>query len=175
MKLNIILTAVFLLLFLISPAVAQQIYTWTDEKGVLHMTNEPPPKNVEVDNVIPYKERSPAEERRIQRQQASQQQTHTKRRQQDELETVRRRARQAEEEAQEAILKADKVYQESLQTVDKFNKSRRKRKQFRKQIQRAKDEADAAQAEAKAAVERAEQAAEEVREAEKEARKKSVN
>ena len=171
MKIVISLTAVLLTFFFISPAVAQQIYTWTDEKGVLHMTNEPPPQNVKVDKVTPYKERSPAEERQIERRHKQQQQANIRRQQQDELEAVQLRARQAEEEAQEAIRKADDVYQQSLRTIEKYNNYKSRRKQFKKRIQKAKDEADAAQAEAKAAAERAKQAAEAAQIAKREARK----
>jgi len=34
---------------------ADQIYTWTDENGNLHITQTPPPKHAKLDNVVTYK------------------------------------------------------------------------------------------------------------------------
>lgn len=34
---------------------ADQIYTWTDENGNLHITQTPPPKHAKLDNVMTYK------------------------------------------------------------------------------------------------------------------------
>jgi hypothetical protein len=34
----------FLLIFLCPPAMSEQVYTWIDESGVKHFTNDPPPE-----------------------------------------------------------------------------------------------------------------------------------
>ena len=37
---------------------ADRMYTWTDDQGVVHITQEPPPSRTKVDNVIHYKPQS---------------------------------------------------------------------------------------------------------------------
>ena len=46
---------------------AQQIYTWTDENGVTHLTDKAPPKNARVEDVTKYKEKTPQEQDAIER------------------------------------------------------------------------------------------------------------
>ena len=170
MKTHTTLTAFFLTLFFISPVAAGKIYTWTDEKGVVHMTNEPPPKNIKVDKVTSYKEEAPREEDQIEREINRQDQELLKYRKQREAEAARMKAIQAEKDAQAAVQRADEVYKQSMETIEIYTKkNKRHRKQFRKKIERAKTNAQAAQAEAKAAVERSEEAAKAAEAAEKEA------
>ncbi len=46
---------------------AQQIYTWTDENGITHITDQAPPKKARVQDVIKYKEKTPQEQEAIER------------------------------------------------------------------------------------------------------------
>ena len=44
------------LIFLANAALsADKLYTWTDENGNLHITQNPPPKNAKLDDVMTYK------------------------------------------------------------------------------------------------------------------------
>ena len=46
---------------------AQKLYTWTDESGVLHITDHPPPQKAQLEEVVTYKERTPEEQNAIER------------------------------------------------------------------------------------------------------------
>ena len=45
-----------------APLSADQIYTWTDENGNLHITQTPPPEHAKLNNVMTYK---PLPERQV--------------------------------------------------------------------------------------------------------------
>lgn len=52
---------VVLLLFIpilacVSVLNGEETYTWTDEKGIIHITDKPPPQNVKLKDTIKYKE-----------------------------------------------------------------------------------------------------------------------
>ncbi len=64
----LIATAVVLFsLFTASLLGAQKVYTWTDENGVLHITDHPPPQKAQLEEVVTYKERTPEEQKAIER------------------------------------------------------------------------------------------------------------
>ena len=63
-KLSVVL---LLILFAGSNLGAQKLYTWTDEKGVLHITDNPPPKRARIKDVTKYREKTPQEIDAIQR------------------------------------------------------------------------------------------------------------
>ena len=42
------------MLVLVSPAVAGEVYTWTDADGNIHITDRPPKDSTQVDSVIRY-------------------------------------------------------------------------------------------------------------------------
>jgi hypothetical protein len=44
---------------------ADQLYTWTDAKGNLHITQHPPPQNAKTQDVMDYKPQTEAEIRKI--------------------------------------------------------------------------------------------------------------
>ena len=50
-----------------SPRSAQKLYTWTDENGILHITDHPPPQRAQIEEVVTYKERTPEEQQAIDR------------------------------------------------------------------------------------------------------------
>jgi hypothetical protein len=50
-----------MLFFLHAELVADKLYTWTDEKGVVHISKDPPPKNTKIDDVMNYKPETEAE------------------------------------------------------------------------------------------------------------------
>jgi len=45
---------------------ADRLYTWTDEKGNLHITEHPAPKNAKTKNVMTYQPRTEAQIQKIQ-------------------------------------------------------------------------------------------------------------
>ena len=54
-----------LLFFVNTELSADKLYTWTDEKGNLHITETPPPKNARTKDVMTYKPQTEAQIRKI--------------------------------------------------------------------------------------------------------------
>ena len=138
---------------------AQKLYTWTDEKGVLHITNQPPPKSAKVKDVTTYKEKTPQELDATQLETEKLRQKYKKEEQIERARQAELQAREADERAKEAMQEAQEVYEYNREYVRKLSTTREKRKQFRKKIQRLKNEAEVSQAKAQAAVQQAEEAA----------------
>ena len=44
----------FVLLMFLKPALAGEVYRWTDEDGNIHITDRPPQDSTQVESVIPY-------------------------------------------------------------------------------------------------------------------------
>ncbi len=161
-----ILSIVFLIAISAAPHLyAQQIYTWTDENGVMHITDQPPPQQVIVEDVTKYKEKTPQEQDAIEREIEKLRQSNER---QDKIDVAQRAevaARQAEKQAQEAVENAREETQENQEYVRRLSNRSWKRRKFRKRIERIKIETEATQAEAQAEVEQAEGAAQKAREA----------
>ena len=57
--------AIILLFFATAELLADKLYTWTDEKGILHITEQPPPKNAKNMDVMTYQPQTEAQIRKI--------------------------------------------------------------------------------------------------------------
>lgn len=153
------LTTVFLLAILLATdPCAQQIYTWTDENGVTHLSDHAPPKNTNVKEVLNYKQKTPQEqaalEHRIEQERKSiQRQNQTDAAQRAELE-----ARKAEKRAREAVEKAEEELRDNQKYVRKLSTRKWKRRKVRKKVERIAIETEASQAEAQSALKQAETA-----------------
>lgn len=152
---------------------AQKLYTWTDENGVVHLADQPPPETDRVENVevIKYEEKTPQELEAIQHKKES---LRRKLDREEQIEKARRaeiQAREAEERAQEAVQKAQEEYEYNKEYIRRLTNTRNKRRKFRKRADRLKAETEASQAEAKAALEQAEEAVQKARTAAEEAQK----
>lgn len=165
-----IATAILLLsLFTVSHLGAQKIYTWTDENGVLHITEQPPPKSAKVEDVMTYKEKTPAELEAMQREKDAIRREFERQEQVDQAQAARLKANQAEEQAKQTKETAEEEFEYNKEYIKQLSSTKQKRKQFRKRIERLKKETEESFAEAKSAAEQAEeakQAAEKAAEAE---------
>ena len=85
---------------------AQQIYTWTDENGVTHITDQPPPKEARVEDVIQYKEKTPQEEAAIERKIEALRKSNERQEKIDAAQRAEVSARKADKQAREAVAKA---------------------------------------------------------------------
>ncbi len=152
---------------------AQKLYTWTDENGVVHITDQPPPETDRIEDVevMKYDEKTPQEIEAIEHKKEN------LRRQFDREERIEKarqaeiQAREAEAKAQEALQQARKEFESNNEYIRRLTSTRNKRKQFRKRVDRIKTETEASQAEAQAAIEQAEDAAQKARTAFEEAQK----
>ncbi len=156
---------------------AQKLYTWTDENGVVHLADQPPPERDRVEDVevIRYEKKTPQEIEAIQHKKEN------LRRQLDRAERIEKarqaeiQAREAVEKAQEAAQQAQEEYEYNNEYIRRLTSTRNKRRQFRKRVDRIKTETEASQAEAEAALEQAEESAQKARIAVEEAQKDPGN
>jgi hypothetical protein len=150
---------------------AQQIYTWTDENGVTHISDQAPPNKAKIEDIIKYREKTPRELAEIEREKEALREKNERREKIDAAERAEAAAEEADKQAREAMEKAREETEINQEYVRKLSTRRWKRRKFRKRIERIKIETEATQAEAEAAVRQAEAAAKNAREAAEEARK----
>ena len=137
---------------------AQKLYTWTDENGVLHITEQPPPKSAKVENVMTYRKKTPEELAAIERRKEKIRREFERQEQLDQGQEAGLKAKQDEELAKKAKEKAEKEYNYNKEYIKRLSSTKRKRRQFRKKIERLKKETEQSFDEAKSAAEKAEEA-----------------
>ena len=91
-------------------AAAGKIYTWTDENGISHISEKPPPSNEKIDDVIEYTPRTTDEDRQTQEQR---QQFIEQSNVQVEISQAERRAKRTRRRADEARAKAERAQAEA--------------------------------------------------------------
>jgi hypothetical protein len=155
-KFMTIATAVFLLAGAAGSQAQQKVYTWTDDKGQLHITDHPPPVGATVEDVTTYRELSEAELEAIERRLEARRQEREREREQDRFQEMQMRAEKAREDARRAQQRAVDAEQEARRTYEIYGSTQEKRKQFRNRIQRAFDAAETARRQALQANEKAE-------------------
>jgi hypothetical protein len=173
MKPFIIGIGLFFALLIGSSLNAQKIFTWTDQNGVIHLSDQPPPekdraKDVEV---MKYEEKTPQEIEAIQSKKETLRQKLDKVEQIDKARQGEIQARKAEDQARQAMQKAQEEYEYNNEYIRRLTSTKNKRKKFRKRVNRIIEENEASRIEAKEAVERAEKAVQRARKAAEEARK----
>ena len=144
----------------------RNIYTWTDERGNLHMTDEPPPPDAKIKEVETYRDKTPQEIESIENEQERKAERRRTEDLRDEAEKARRDAAAAEKKAIAATEQAQALTREAQEYVRRFGNTPERRKQFKYKIQEKKNEALAAQdaaLEARAMADQAKQKAREIR------------
>ena len=158
MRIFIVPVIMLFSLYAVSMLSAQRLYTWTDENGILHITEQPPPDRAKVKDVVTYKEKTPAELEAIERRKNKAQQEFDRYRQNQNERAAQFKAKEAEENAQKARAQAEKDYEKNKAYVDELSNRRWKRKKFRKRIDRLREETEESFVEAKSAAQQAEEA-----------------
>lgn len=131
------------------------VYTWTDARGNVHITDTPPPEQGRVQDVI----QPPAGAA------GTPQPARTTRKapewtRQAEAESAVLRAREAETEAQEAVRRADEQSRYAIEYRKRFSNSPERRENFKYKIRAEEEKAEALRLEALKAVDRARAASE---------------
>jgi hypothetical protein len=164
MKCTVWVAALVLSILAAAPARAQStVYTWTDARGNLHITDEPPPGNASLKDVVESFPPSPAEVRQNELQRQRQSEKRQEEQRSATVEEALRRAREADAEAQQAIQRADEQAQQALDYRKRFGNTPSRREQFKYKIRQEEQKAEDARAEAQKAIDRAKAAAEEAR------------
>ena len=156
--------AVVCLLTLLSPLNAQTtLYTWTDAKGRVHITDTPPPPDAKIKDVVQQPELAPAETRQLQDPQKRRVEARQDEQRSTEVEEALRRAREADDQARAAVQRAEEQTQQALDYRKRFGNTPSRRQEFKYKIRAEEEKASQSQAEAQRAVERAKALSEEAR------------
>jgi hypothetical protein len=112
---------------------AEKLYTWTDEKGITHITDTPPPKNGTLKDVLQYKPKTEEEIREIQQKQATQRSNRKKENIVQNAQKAKETAKETKIQAAEAGKKAEEANQRALDFKKKvgFDKDRIKRNKYK--------------------------------------------
>lgn len=140
-----------------------KVYTWTDAKGKLHITDEPPPVEASLKDVVESPPVSPAEVRQSEQQRMRQGEKRLDELRRSEMEETLRRAREADQRAQEAIQRADEQTRQALEYRKRFSNTAERRENYKYKIRDEEQKAEAARTEAQKAIDQARAAAEEAR------------
>jgi hypothetical protein len=144
---------------------AEKIYTWTDEKGVTHITETPPPASARNADVIEYVPKTKKEETAIREEQQQADQLRQKDQIVAEAKDSRRKAEEARAKAIELKAAADQLFQQSeafktktSNTIRRWQKNKATRLKLEQQAAEAQQRAMAADEEADRLEKRAEEA-----------------
>ena len=156
MKSILICVTLFLLVAASSPAEAQnKVYTWTDAKGRVHITDTPPPADAKIKDVVEHTEPAPADARALQAPPQRRVEARQDEQRRTEAEEALRRAREADEQARAAVQRAEEQTQQALDYRKRFGNTPSRRQEFKYKIRAEEEKAIQSQAEAQRAVERA--------------------
>ena len=134
---------------------AAKIYTWTDAKGNLHMSEEPPPENAKIKDVVDYTpEAVEGNETREGSSEQGQDSPWIERKQQ-EARDARKQAETAAREARAAQEKANQAVQKANEYISTHNRNQYMRRAYKYEMRKVADEAKAAQEQARVATEKA--------------------
>lgn len=157
---------IFFFLAVTGPLSADEVYTWTDKDGDLHITDEPPPQDATVRNVIKYKPQPEKEIQEIQRQQQMRENAVDRKRKLEEAQNLDLEAQKAAEEAKTARDKADAAVKDAKEYIDTHDRNQYMRRAYKYEMKKKAGEANTAVDRANAAAEKARKAEEKAQRAE---------
>jgi len=149
---------------------AAEVYTWTDEDGNLHITQDPPPKKGKLKETMTYQPQSAAKDLEIERRQEAADEAAGGKQKSDELLKARAEAEQARKEAEIAAAKAEEAARMAKEYIETHNRNQYMRRVYQYQMEKAADDAKAAEERAKAAEQRAIEAEKKAQVAEEQAK-----
>jgi type IV secretory pathway VirB10-like protein len=149
---------------------ADQVYTWTDKDGNMHITAEPPPQNARVKDVIKYEPRPQETVTDAQQRPDSVAAAAPGEPESDDVRRARKRAEEARKEAEIASAKAAEATNAAQKYIETHNRNEYMRRAYQYQMRKAAEEAKAAQEQARIAEEKAIEAEKKVKFVEERAR-----
>jgi hypothetical protein len=167
-----VLTGLSLLLLccLNSEVFADQVYTWTDKDGNMHITAEPPPKNAQVKDIIEYEPPPDKTVPDTEQRRHSEAETASSEPESDEVRQARKEAEKAREEAEIASAKAEELTKAAEKYIQTHSQNEYMRRAHQYQMRKAAEDAKAAQERARIAEEIAIEAEKKAKLAEENAR-----
>ena len=126
------ITCILLVGFFNSSLNAGQVYTWIDENGNLHVTDTPPPAKAKIKDTLEFEERSAAEIQELQNRKKRREEERVQAKRISSVEAAKRRARQADERAKEAVENAEQITNAAETYIKRLSSTKEKRKTSRK-------------------------------------------
>jgi methyl-accepting chemotaxis protein len=148
---------------------AGKIYTWTDQNGVTHITEKPPPATGKLEAVIDYTPKTEEEIRKIRQQQESRRYERVKESALQFAQKARKIANEANTAAEDAKKRADEFNRRALEFKNKVGNDTDRIKRNRSKIRKLELEALKANDMARQAAEVARKAEDQAKSAEKRA------
>jgi len=134
---------VILLFFICGSALGtESIYTWTDNNGVIHMTNRQPPKNVTVQDQIEYQPEALGPTSIEQDYPRTNLDERSLKKVQEKAVQERQKAQAARRKAQKAIGQAERQVKEATAYYEKVKNKSLKRKSLRIKIEKQYEAAE---------------------------------
>ena len=127
---------------------AQTLFTWTDEAGVVHITENKPPEGIQIEEKLHYQKQPSKRPLEIEENRKKGQTDLEKSEAIERAEIERRKANEAKQKAEEAFKKANQIKKETDEYIKKVKYKSRKTKSLRVKMKRRMEEANKAIAEA---------------------------
>jgi hypothetical protein len=148
-----------LMVFPVSGVYAQgKVYTWTDARGNVHITDTEPPAQARVTDVVEDPVSVDAGQQR-----PEPKIPYGERTRREQAEAAGQRAMEAEREAQEAVRRADEQSRYAIEYRKRYSNTSERRENFKYKIRAEEEKAEALRLEALKAIDRARSASEEAR------------
>lgn len=127
---------------------AQTLFTWTDEAGVVHITENKPPEGIQIEEKLHYQKQPSKRPLEIEENRKKGQTDLEKSEAIERVEIERRKANEAKQKAEDAFKKANQIKKETDEYIKKVKYKSRKTKSLRVKMKRRMEEANKAIAEA---------------------------
>jgi len=147
--------SLLLLFWASTEALADQVYTWTDKDGNMHITAEPPPKNARIKEVLKYEPQPEISVPDAEERQHPAAEAPSDKAEPDDVRRARARAEKARQEAEIARARADEATKAAEKYIETHNRNEYMRRAYQYQMRKATDDARAAQEFARIAEEKA--------------------
>jgi len=132
-----------------------EVYTWTDENGNLHITQEPPPKKAKLKETMTYQPQPAIKDSETERRQKAVDEAAAEKLKSTELQKARAEAEQARKEAEIAEAQAEEAARMAKEYIETHNRNQYMRRAYQYQMEKAAADAEAAQERARLAEQRA--------------------
>ena len=171
MKTGIVLIFALFLLCGSPVLYSQTLFTWTDEDGVVHISDGKPPEGTQIENKLHYQKQPRKSPLEIKENQKKRQTDREKSEAVERAEIEKRKANIAKQKAEEAYKKANQINKEADEFIQKVKYKSRKAKSLRVKMKRRLEEANRAIAEAQKLKQLAIEAEKKAKDAESKAKK----
>ena len=151
------LTGILIILSFVMAAdlAADKVYTWTDENGKMHITQEPPPKKAKIKDTMDYQPQPAKADLESERREEIGTEAELKKQKSDGARKARAEADKAKKEAVRARGIAEEATRMAKEYSESNNRNQYMQKTYEYQMEEAVEDAKAAEERARAAEEKA--------------------